>query len=324
MNFGEVIKTEILGKYVKEPQLKRAFLAGLIRGSGALYESGGETGLMFTVSEETTLALVSDYFLSLFNYELREIAVEEDRLNKKDRYTVSLSGERAAEILAELGILERCSEGYALSFDFYGRAFEGEEEFRSFIRGLFVSAGGCTVPNAGENGEASGTGYHLELVFYHPRPAGRTSEKLAGFGIKTRITRRKESYLVYIKSAEEIKDFIAFLHAPVAVLRLTDVMIERELKNDSNRRKNCDLGNVTRQVEASLKLAEDIEFLEKSGVLASLKSELSLTAKARKEYPEDTLSELAERLNITKSCLNHRLRKISAAAEKAKAENGNI
>lgn len=321
MNFGEVVKTEILGKYVKEPSLKKAFLAGLIRGTGVLYQTKSDAGLMFSVTEESTLTLVSDYFLSLFDYELREISVEEDRLNKKDRFTVSLSGGRAADVLCELGILEKVTDGYVLSFDFYGKAFEGEEEFRSFLRGLFVSSGGCTIPNAGNTG--GGTGYHLELVFYHPRPAGRTSEKLASAGIRTRITRRKESYLVYIKSAEEIKDFIAFLHAPVSVLKLTDFIIERELKNDSNRRKNCDLGNVSRQVEASLKHAEDVNFLANLGKLSELNGELYNTGKARLEHPEDTLTELAARLNITKSCLNHRLRKISAMAEKEKAERKN-
>ena len=317
MNFGEVVKIEILGKFIKEPALKMAFLAGLIRGSGAIYMKDGETGLMFSVSEESTLSLAEEYFRSPFSYKFGEVSVEEDRLNKKDRFTISLSGERAAEILCELGILEKSPRGYSVSFDFYGKVAETEEGFRAFLRGLFVSAGGCTVPGGGEG---KGTGYHLELVFYHPRPAGRTSEKLAEYGIKTRITRRKESYLVYIKSAEEIKDFIAFLHAPIAVLRLTDLMIERELVNDSNRRKNCDLGNVTRQVEASMRLAEDIEFLDKSGRLSELKPELAETALFRKNYPEDTFSELAKRLSITKSCLNHRLRKIAAEAEKLKTE----
>ena len=95
-------------------------------------------------------------------------------------------------------------------------------------------------------------------------------------------------------------------------------MIDRELKNDSNRRKNCDLGNVTRQVEASMRQAEEIDLLEKEGLLSSLKPELAETARARRNFPEDTMTELAERLSITKSCLNHRLRKISETAEKLK------
>lgn len=314
MNFGEIIKAEILGKHIKDSATKKAFLSGFIRGTGALYEKDGETGLMFKVFGEDTLELVSQYFSSLFDYELREITAEEDRLNKKYRFTVFINGDGAEEIILSLGILKRERDGgYSVNFDFYSD-LKSEEEFKAFIRGLFVSAGGCTVPSVG----GGGTGYHLELVFFHPQTASRTSEVLASHGIKTRITRRKESYLAYIKSAEEIKDFIAFLPAPVSVLKFTDIMIDRELKNDSNRRKNCDLGNVTRQVEASMRQAEEIDLLEKEGLLSSLKPELAETARARRNFPEDTMTELAERLSITKSCLNHRLRKISETAEKLK------
>ena len=76
MNFGEIIKAEILGKRIKDRALKKAFLSGFIRGTGALYEKDGETGLMFKVFGEDALELVSEYFFSLFNYELREIAAE--------------------------------------------------------------------------------------------------------------------------------------------------------------------------------------------------------------------------------------------------------
>jgi DNA-binding protein WhiA len=171
--------------------------------------------------------------------------------------------------------------------------------------------GNCTVPTANDS---VNTGYHLELSFSHYTPALQTSEKLAENNVITKITRRRESYIVYIKSAEEIKDFIAFLPAPVSVLKLTDLIINREIVNDSNRRKNCDLGNVSKQVEAAAKQISAIEKIEKTIGLESLKQDLALTAKARKEFSEDTLMELAERLDVSKSCLNHRLRKIVCIA----------
>ena len=132
-----------------------------------------------------------------------------------------------------------------------------------------------------------------------------------------KITRRKGSFIVYLKSAEEIKDFIAFLPAPKSVLKITDLMINKELSNNSNRQKNCDLGNLNRQIEAVAKQIKAIEFLESLGLIENLKSELKTVAKTRKEYPSDTLNELSERLNLSKSCLNHRLRKlVSIAKEK--------
>ena len=102
------------------------------------------------------------------------------------------------------------------------------------------------------------------------------------------------------------------------MLKLTDIMIEREIVNVTNRRKNCDLGNVNRQIEAQekiLRAIDVIETAEKARGVSILKPELKETATARKVYADDTLSELAERLSITKSCLNHRLRKIYGLAE---------
>jgi DNA-binding protein WhiA len=174
-----------------------------------------------------------------------------------------------------------------------------------------VSTGGCTLPT---DNLGSSTGYHLEMVFSHYTPALETSEKLAEFGVITKITRRKDNFLVYIKSAEEIKDFIAFLPAPVSVLKIMDLMINRELTNNTNRQHNCDMANLNKTVDASAKQLSAIEKIEQTIGISTLKKDLAETAIARRENPEETLVELAERLNVTKSCLNHRLRKLITIA----------
>ena len=311
MNFGEQIKKEILSKNVKDRHCKKAFLAGLVRGSGSLYEKEGELGLEFTVPDETTAMMVSTIMLSLFNYELREVSIDEDKLNKKDRFVLSISGNGTEEILKELEILTENNGELVVNLKLYGKLTEKECCLHAFIRGLFLSTGGCTLPSDNLN---SSTGYHLELVFSHYTPALETSEKLAECGVLTKITRRKDTYIVYIKSAEEIKDFVAFLPAPVSVLRLTDLIISREIVNRSNRQKNCDIANVNKQVEASAKQLESINKIEQTIGLDTLKPDLKITATARLNNPDLTLIELAEELGITKSCLNHRLRKLNCIA----------
>ena len=91
-------------------------------------------------------------------------------------------------------------------------------------------------------------------------------------------------------------------------------MINREFANTINRQKNCDLANVSKQVEASAKQIDAIKKIEQTIGLDGLKPDLAQTARARIEFPDDTLNELAERLIVSKSCLNHRLRKIVAIA----------
>lgn len=311
MNFGESLKNEILSKPIKERHCKKAFLAGIIRGSGEIYETDGELGFQFKVASEETAMQVSLMLKSLFNYDVREISVSEDRLNSKDKIVISVGGQRAYDILLDLGVLVEEENDVVVNLKFYGAITENECCLRSFVKGLYLSCGTCTIPNSQITTK---TGYHLEMVFSHYTPALETSEKLAEFGVLTKITRRKDSFIVYIKSAEEIKDFIAFLPAPLSVLKLTDIMINRDLSNNINRQKNCDLGNVNRQIEASIKQIEAVQKIAEIIGLETLKPDLSETAKLRLDNPDDTLSELAEKLKVTKSCLNHRLRKLVSIA----------
>lgn len=311
MNFLDSVKNEIVNKNIKERHCKIAFLAGIIRGAGTLYEKDGELGLEIKTGGEELAMLISAQLRLLFNYEVREVSVSEDRLNKKDKFILSIGGESAIEILKELGVLIEENGELAVNLKFYGKLTEKECCLKAFIRGLFVATGNCTIPNSDG---AVNTGYHLELVFSHYTPALSTSEKLAEYGVLTKITRRRENFIVYIKSAEEIKDFLAFLPAPVTVLKLMDLMINREISNNSNRQKNCDLGNLNKQVEAAGKQIDAINKIEQVIGIDGLKPDLREVAIKRKENPDETLLELAERLNITKSCLNHRLRKIVCIA----------
>ncbi len=307
MNFSSNIKREILSKPIKERHCKKAFLAGLIRGTGELYEKDDELGLDIRLADEETAMLVSNFIRTLFNYEIREVSFSEDKLNKKDKIVLSISGDKGLEILKELNILTEQNEELVVNLNPYGYMTEKQCCLKAFIRGLFIASGGCTLPSIDDN---SSTGYHLELVFSHGVPAMVTSEKLLEQNVASKIRKRRNKYMLFIKSVEGIKDFLAFLPAPVSVLKLTDLIIEREIVNNSNRRKNCDLGNVNKQVEASSKQIEAIDKIEKILGIESLKLDLQITAKARKENADETLSELSERLGVTKSCLNHRLRKI--------------
>ena len=306
MNFTDKIKSEILSKPIKEKHCKKAFIAGLIRGSGVLYEKDGELGVEFKVPDEQTAMTITTTFSQLFNYEIREVSVATGQ-NNKEKFYLNVSGEQTIDILTDLGILVESDGEIAVDLKFFGELTKSECCLKAFIRGLFVASGRCTLPTENDN---SSTGYHLEINFSHYSPALETSEKLAEFGVLTKIVKRREGYIVYIKSAEEIKDFLAFLPAPISVLKLTDLMINREFANTINRQKNCDLGNVTKQVEASAKQTDAIKKIQSTIGLDGLKKDLRETAMFRLEYPDDTLNELAEKLVVSKSCLNHRLRKL--------------
>lgn len=312
MNFTDKIKAEILSKPIRETHCKKAFIAGLIRGSGVLYEKDNELGIEFKAPDEQTAMALTTTFMELYNYEIREVSVIQDKQSKKDKFYLNLSGKQAVEILLDLGVLIIDNDEVAVDLKFFSEITKKECCVKSFIRGLFVASGRCTLPN---EKDSSSTSYHLEINFSHHAPALETSSKLAEFSILTKIVPRRDGYIVYIKSAEEIKDFLAFLPAPLSVLKITDLMVNREFANNINRQKNCDLGNVNKQVEASAKQVEAINKISETIGLKGLKPDLAETAEFRLKYADDTLNELAERLNISKSCLNHRLRKIIAIAK---------
>lgn len=312
MSFTDKIKAEILSKQIRETHCKKAFIAGLIRGSGVLYEKDGELGVEFKAPDEQTAMTLTTAFSQLYDYEIREVSVKEDKQSKKDKFYLNVNGKEAVDILIDLGVLVIDNDEVAVDLKFFGEITKKECCIKSFIRGLFVASGRCTLPN---EKDSSSTGYHLEINFSHYSPALETSSKLAEFGILTKIVKRRDGYIVYIKSAEEIKDFLAFLPAPLSVLKITDLMVNREFANNINRQKNCDLGNVNKQVEASAKQIDAIKKISETIGLKELKPDLAQTAECRLEYPDDTLNELAERLMVSKSCLNHRLRKIVAIAK---------
>lgn len=310
MNFGTIIKEEIISKAIKEKHCQKSFLSGIIRGTGTLYEKNGELGVEFAVTDEKIAFIVAEYLRNVFGYEIREITCAEDRLNKKNRFNLNICGNSACNILENLGVLTQSGDTISVSYDLFGVCEKRICCEKALLRGLFLSCGGCNVSTNGVGG------YHLEMSFSHYVTAENVLEKLAFFGVNAKIMRRKENFVLYIKSAEEIKDFIALLPAPVSVLKMSDIMIEREISNKTNRQINCDIGNVSKQITASVRQIEAINKIDKTKGLDTLKADLYDVAMARKNNPDDTLTELSIRLGITKSCLNHRLRKIMSIAEK--------
>ena len=104
MTFLESVKQEILNSNIKQRHCRQAFLAGLIRGAGTLYEKDGELGLEIRANGEDTATYIGTQLKSLFNYEVREVSVSEDRLNKKDKFLLNVTGDGALSILQTLDI----------------------------------------------------------------------------------------------------------------------------------------------------------------------------------------------------------------------------
>ena len=304
MNFTEKVKAELTEKSASSEN-KKAYLSGFLRGCGSVVLAGGKFGFEFSTESAAAAKYAAYLFEAVYSYSLTDYFSKSDALNKKERITFECTDERSAGILRDLDILTE----KGLSFGVGARTLEAAGAKKAFLKGRFVGAGNITVPRRRGETKAS-TGYHLEFVLAGEELASAVEGALLSLGMSARRTLRKGSCVVYVKSAEDIKDFLVFTGASKAALELTDIMIEKEVIGNANRQKNCDLANVTKQMDAAEKVIAAIEKLENEGRLGELRQELRETAEARRIYAEDTLQELSERLGITKSCLNHRLRKI--------------
>ena len=188
----------------------------------------------------------------------------------------------------------------------------------AFLRGVFVCCGSVKKKKKE---------YHLEMVL----PERARIDPLKGFigehGIKIKSTIRNKSEVLYAKTSEIIEDFLTYIGAGIHALEIMQVKIEKDIRNRANRCVNCDSANLDKTVAASEKSRRDIEYIIETAGLESLSAELRETALLRLDNPESSLSELCGMLSegkarpISRSGLNHRLKKLSQIAEELKSEH---
>ena len=178
----------------------------------------------------------------------------------------------------------------------------------SFLRGIFFAGGSITDPLKR---------YHLELTTSHLQASRELGVLLRESGYPPKSVARNSSFVTYFKQSDQIEDFLTLIGAPVAAMNVMSAKMEKDLRNSVNRRLNCDSANVDKAVEAAQGQLESIRKLQKAGVLDQLPEKLQQTAALRLKNPELTLTELAEEFDppVTKSCLNHRLRKLVELAK---------
>ncbi len=178
----------------------------------------------------------------------------------------------------------------------------------AFLRGVFFAGGSITDPLKR---------YHLELTTSHGQVSRELEVLLRESGYPPKSVTRNGSFVTYFKQSDQIEDFLTLIGAPVASMNVMTAKMEKDLRNSVNRRLNCDSANVDKAVSAAQEQLEAIRKLDAAGLLEKQPEKLRQTAALRAASPELTLSELAEEFDppVTKSCLNHRLRKLVELAK---------
>ncbi|MGI6361226.1 MAG: DNA-binding protein WhiA [Bacillota bacterium] len=177
---------------------------------------------------------------------------------------------------------------------------------RAYLRGAFISAGSINDP---------GGEYHLEISCNDLQQALFIKSLMAKFDIIGKIIRRKQHYLVYLKEGDQIIDFLTVIGSYRSLLEFENIRIVKDVRNQVNRVVNCENANLNRTIKASIKQVEDINLIKTEIGLDKLPRPLQEAAQLRLENPQSSLSELANLASLSKSAINHRLRRLNEIAD---------
>jgi DNA-binding protein WhiA len=176
---------------------------------------------------------------------------------------------------------------------------------KAMLRGLFLGCGSVNAPN---------TRYHLEFVAPTASWAVATARMIEESGVKAGISERGGQSVVYVKDGDGIVRLLSMMGASRAVIEFENVRVVREVSGEVNRRLNFETANIGKTIGSGLRQAAAIEQLEAAGTLPHLPPALREMARWRSANPELNLGELAGHMKLSKSAVNHRLRRLQELA----------
>ncbi|MEH7112674.1 DNA-binding protein WhiA [Neobacillus niacini] len=306
MSFASETKKELTNLELK-PCCVRAELSALIRMNGSMSFSNRK--LIVDIQTENAAIARRIYTLIKKSYDVQvELLVRKKmRLKKNNVYIVRLT-QQAKVILEDMKIL---GEGFTFIHDIASDLVKKKCCKRSYLRGAFLAGGSVNNPET--------SSYHLEIASLYKEHNDSLCELMNKFGLNSKTLERKKGYITYLKEAEKITEFLNIVGAVNALLRFEDVRIVRDMRNSVNRLVNCETANLNKTIGASIRQVENIRYINNTVGLHILPDKLREIAELRLHYTDVTLKELGEMVSggtISKSGINHRLRKIDEIADK--------
>ncbi|MFR2944331.1 MAG: DNA-binding protein WhiA [Lachnospiraceae bacterium] len=310
MNFTSDVKKELM-KLPCGKEESRAALSAYFSACGVFAESGTGEPEFFLVSETERVAeFFTGLFYNLFGERLIVSRAVKDRLSGRSR--LILECPRGAKNALETLELYKPGAGFTVGVPQVFK--ENDAARRAYICGAFLGGGSITLPADGKK-----TGYHLEIAFPAEEDGeSAVAEEFAALAeaddlLLKCVTRGGET-VAYMKSKEAISDFLSVLGAENALKKFGAFCEEREKNNNLNRAANCSSFNADKTATAAVKQVLAIEKIVAAGADSTLAAPLKKLIALRLARPELSLQELADELGVSKSCLSHRMRKLTEIA----------
>lgn len=305
MSYASEVKKELTTLEVHFGNAKAELMA-LIRMNGSLGLSNHRFILNVQTENPATARRIYSLLKQFYDVESELLVRRKMKLKKNNLYIVRLN-KGSDYVLKDLDILDGFQLKETVPLDF----LDDDAKVRSYLRGAFLATGSVNNPET--------SSYHLEIYSLYEDHNQTICEMMNRYGLNARTAKRRSGYITYLKEAEKIADFLSLIGATSSMLKFEDIRIMRDMRNSVNRIVNCENANFNKVADAANRQIESIKYLDKKIGLDNLPVKLQEIAIARMAHPEVSLKELGELVPggpISKSGVNHRLRKIMEQAEK--------
>lgn len=301
--------TDIKEEITKNVASKSEMIAEL---SGYIRNNGHQTPISFQLTTENPLICerIEKQIETLYEVKIRKEIKENLNFSKKELLALVIE-EKKDFILEDIGYQDKKGKYLEKPPQYIVGA---NEEIRAYLRGVFLATGSINDPKTSR--------YHMELLIEKSGEAVFVQKLLNLFDLNIKILTRDKGYMLYIKEADKISDFLKIIKANNAVLYFENQRIYRNQKNQANRLNNCEQANMDKIIATATSQLDDIAIIEDNLGVSLLDDKTQQALEYRKKYPEASLKELSEIISletgnsITKSGLNHRFRKIKDLATK--------
>ena len=304
VSFSGRVKQELCSLSVQKNCCRKAELAGILAFGGMMR---GET-LVFRTENEEVIERLKVFLSELYGIQAKEDRAK--RTQKSSLYVLSITAEDGLKsLLVSLGMYRDKLIRFVID------PFLTQETCcaQAFLRGAFLGGGSMSAPERS---------YHFEIETHYFGLSRDLSRMLSELDFEAKTIVRKSNYVTYLKGSEKIGDILGFMGATDSMMELYNTMIEKSVNNSVNRQMNCDSANLDKTIQAAQTQIAGIRRLVSKRGAEAIPENLRELADLRLTYPEASIAELAEMLSepISKSGVNHRLRKLLQLAEKVGME----
>lgn len=311
MSFSATTKNELSRIQVTDDCCALSELAALVRMSGTIQIHGmKKINLKFSTENAAIARRIFTILKMIYTADVEVMVRRNRQLKKNNNYLIIVNDKSISKkILEDVGFISEDSRSiFNPYYNIPEKLIHDRCCKRSYIRGAFLGGGSISNPEKT---------YHLEFVTNNEEHAKDLSQIINSFELNSKIVTRKENYVVYIKEGEQIVDLLNIIGAHQALLRLEDIRVLKDVRNNINRIVNCETANLGKTIDASMRQIENIEIIKKTMGLNKLPKNLRELAELRLEYSDASLKEIGLMLNppVGKSGVNHRFRKIEEIAE---------